>query len=713
MRNGKDRWFRKLLGFFGEKGPDKKDRSDSNRSPWEEEDSSSYSSIPLGIWSPHQVVADIYRVVGVIGRGGMGVVYLLNEWGTDRLAAAKMPAGEFIYDGSARKRFTQEAEAWTELAAHPNIVRAYDVREVDYIPCIFMEYVDGGSVDELLMNHQNGFPFEEAFKIALQTCWAMAFAHKKGHIHRDLKPANLLITADGTVKVTDFGLVKSVALNEAALKEVLDSINIPFDENPAAGMVSRDVAGTWPYMAPEQWEGKAVPAVDIYAFGITLCELFCGRRPLDLKTHPKYRQRNIYTDMQGYFYKYLHQNGEPEDPAEIRRDLPGDVRDIILKCLAKSPGKRFPDFDSVADALLIAYEKFTNGMEFPLKKPGKVELNNQQKNDRAWALIRLGMGCKSRSDLNEAMGLYGKSEKLFQELNDRYGLSACYTNMALIQKARGDYDGAMDMHKKSLEIDEELGDRAGMSRCYTNMGLILDARGDYDGAMMMHKKSLEIKEALDDLEGISNCYINIGLILDVRNNYDGAMEMYKKSLEIKKDLGDLAGMSICFSNMGNILKARSNYDSAMLMHKKSLEIREALGNRAGMSNCYTNMGAILKARGDYDGAMDMYKKSLEISESLGSRVGMSNCYTNMGLILKIRGDYNGAMEMHKKSLEIDEALGDRAGMSICYLNMGLVFEKLNERAKALDMYKRSLAVKHELGLPVPKWVPGAIKKLGG
>ena len=102
-----------------------------------------------GTWTPGRVVADIYEVVREIGRGGMGVVYLLKERGTGRAAAAKVPTGEFIANERLRKRFTREAQVWTELAAHPNIVRAYDVREVDYRPCIFMEYAEDSGKGEV------------------------------------------------------------------------------------------------------------------------------------------------------------------------------------------------------------------------------------------------------------------------------------------------------------------------------------------------------------------------------------------------------------------------------------------------------------------------------------------------------------------------------------------------------------------------------------
>jgi len=726
-----------------EREKDKRDREVNRQSPVKAAPRTPSPSVS-GEWKPGKVAADIYEVVREIGHGGMGVVYLLKERGSDRPAAAKVPLGEFIQHPQARQRFTREAQTWTELAAHPNIVRAYDVREVDYLPCIFMEYLEGGSLAKRLEASPGGLPFEEAFSAAIQTCWAMAFAHEKGQVHRDLKPANLLRTADGVVKVTDFGLVRPVTLEEAPVKQALAEAGMAFDAGLAASMTQGIAVGTYPYMAPEQWEGEATPAVDIYAFGVVLCELFCGQRPLDLRTHPKHRGKEVHPDARGYFYKQLHQEEKPLDPATLRPGLPEAVRKLILRCLEKQPEHRPASFNHIADELTTIYSKVL-GKSFPMKKPGKVELDRQQKKDRAWALIRLGFGCKFRGDAKEAISLCQESLNIFKELGDLAGMAVCYNNIGVILKERGDFNGALKQYQQSLTIREQLGDRAGMAECYNNIGVILANRGDHEGALKQYRQSLSISEELGDLAGTARCYINIGVVFMDRGDYDGALKQYQQSLAIKDELGDRAGMAGCYNNIGNILCSRGAYDDALKQHQQSLAIREQLGNRAGIAECYNNIGNILGNRGDYDGAIKHYQQSLEIEkelgdrarmatcynnigvilnkrgdyenalkqfqqslvikEELGDRAGMARCYLNIGNILKDRGDYDGALEKYGQSLKIHEELGDRAEIARCYANMGLTYELLGNKTKALQMFREMLAISKQLGMPVPEWLP--------
>jgi len=220
-----------------------------------------------GPWHIGKTVADIFEIRGVLGRGGMGVVYFAHDNATQRKVAVKVPLGKFVDDEDARKRFTREAEAWTGLI-HPHIVHAFDVRDeqsTDYRPAIFMDYCDGGSLADRISNGSR-LPVTEAMDIAIQICWAMAFAHEKGHIHRDLKPANVLLTSEGKALVTDFGLVKSLTLQDLGL----GSGRVSGADAKALASISQ-AGGTPEYMPLEQWEGKAERASDIYAFGVMLC----------------------------------------------------------------------------------------------------------------------------------------------------------------------------------------------------------------------------------------------------------------------------------------------------------------------------------------------------------------------------------------------------------------------------------------------------------
>ena len=656
----------------------------------------SSGSIGLRTWQPGKVVADIYEVVCEIGRGGMGVVYLLREVITGRPAAAKLPTGEFITDKHLRKRFTREAQVWTELAAHPNIVRAYDVQEIDYLPCLFMEYMDGGSVAERLEACRRGLPFEEAFSIAIQASLAMAFAHEKGHVHRDIKPSNLLCTRDGVVKVTDFGLVRPVTLDEETVKQNLAKLSMSFDADLAASVTQGSAAGTMPYMAPELWEGEASPAVDIYAFGVTLCELFCGQRPLDLRTRPRYRGRKIDPRVYGYLYKLLHQQEEPLDPASLRRGLPPEVRDLILQCLAKRPERRPVDFDAVAAQLVQSYKDVT-GRQFPLKRPEKVELDREQKKNRAWALIRLAEGCEFRGDLKEAMSLYQQSKCLFQEDNDRCGFAACYTGMGKILLSRGDRDTALELFQESLKIVEELHLRDQKAICYLNIGVVLHDCGDLNEARKMLQRSLAIYKELGDRHGIGDVLFNMGNLLQDRAEYDAALEKYRQSLKISEGTGARDQIAGCYNNMALIFKFRGEYDKALDLSQKALAIAESIGERNAIAGYYMSIANLLKDRGEYDKALEKYQQSLKIAEELGDRATMAGCYLGMGNYLRYREDYDGALECYQQSLKISEEIGDQSIMASCYGNRGNILEDSGDYDAALECYQHSRKIFEEIG----------------
>jgi serine/threonine-protein kinase len=192
-----------------------------------------------------------YRIEREIGRGGMAVVYAGRQEGLDRPVALKVLARHLADDAAFRDRFLREARIACRLD-HPNLVRAYDITEIDGLPCIVMELLPGDTLEGGRLTR------EEAAEVAS----ALAYAHGRGVVHRDLKPANLLRAANGTVKIADFGIAR--ALEETMVTQV------------------GTVLGTLRYLAPEQAAGSvAGPAADVYSLGVVLGELLEARSPAD------------------------------------------------------------------------------------------------------------------------------------------------------------------------------------------------------------------------------------------------------------------------------------------------------------------------------------------------------------------------------------------------------------------------------------------------
>lgn len=255
-----------------------------------------------------------YLILDELGRGGMGVVYRARQVSLGRLVALKMVLGGSHAGANDVARFRAEAEAIAHLQ-HPNIVQIFDVGDQEGLPFFSMEFVEGGSLAQRL----DGTPWPplQAARLVATLASAVESAHRRGIIHRDLKPANVLLAADGTPKITDFGLAKRT------------------DGSPPQTATGA-VLGTPSYMAPEQAHGMGRdigPPVDLYALGAILYELLTGRPPFRAATP-------LDTVLQVV-------SQDPVPPRRLQPKLPRDLETICLKCLEKAPARRYADAASL------------------------------------------------------------------------------------------------------------------------------------------------------------------------------------------------------------------------------------------------------------------------------------------------------------------------------------------------------------------------------
>jgi eukaryotic-like serine/threonine-protein kinase len=277
-----------------------------------------------------------YEVEAVLGRGGMGVVFRGRHVPLNRPVAIKMMLAGTYAGRRERERFQREAEAVARLR-HPNVVQIYDIGDVDGRPYFTMELVDGGSLAQKLAGTPQ--PALQAAKLAATLAGAVQAAHSCGIVHRDLKPGNVLLTADGTPKISDFGLARRL--------------------DDGAGVTQTAVTvGTPSYMAPEQAHGRPAtvgPAADVYALGAILYELLTGRPPFRAATAAETVQQVIFQ--------------EPAPPSRLNDKVPRDLETICLKCLEKDPRRRYCTAAELADDLL----RFQRGEPIVARRAGLVE----------------------------------------------------------------------------------------------------------------------------------------------------------------------------------------------------------------------------------------------------------------------------------------------------------------------------------------------------
>ncbi len=263
-----------------------------------------------------------YRVESLLGRGGMGEVYLAVDERLHRQVAVKVLPADSLSDETARRRFRHEALAISRLN-HPNIATVHDFDTFDGTDALVMEYVPGHTLGELIAQGQP--PLERALDLGAQMARGLAAAHRQGVVHRDLKPNNVRVTDDGQVKILDFGL---------ALRLRADTTRSRLDELTG----SATTGGTPSYMSPEQIRGEVeTPASDLFSLGLVLYELITGRHPF------------AATHQAAVLYRIA--NDEPEPPSRARPGVPPELDDLILRLLAKSPERRFSSADEVAAAL--------------------------------------------------------------------------------------------------------------------------------------------------------------------------------------------------------------------------------------------------------------------------------------------------------------------------------------------------------------------------
>ncbi len=269
-----------------------------------------------------------YVIQELLGQGGMARVYRAVDPNLDRVAAIKVIDPGVANDPEYTRRFKREAQAVAKLT-HPNIVSIYQFGSANGTLYMAMAFIDGTDVDRLLKNYRrdnHSIAPDGLLKIVGQIASALDYAHSQGVIHRDVKPGNILVTAQGRAYLTDFGLVRDLAI-------------------PTLG----EIFGSPHYISPEQAlnSAKAAPQSDLYSLGVVIYEIVAGRLPFD---HPQPNEIAL-----------MHIQQPPPPPRRFNPTLPAAIEGVIMKALAKKASDRYQSGAELFNALRQAVKSSSGG----------------------------------------------------------------------------------------------------------------------------------------------------------------------------------------------------------------------------------------------------------------------------------------------------------------------------------------------------------------
>ena len=377
--------------------------------------------------------------------GGMGEVWRVKHTGWGVPLAMKLPQAQSFLAEEQKEVFTRECETWINLGRHPHIVACYYVREVDGTPAIFAEWLDGGSLKDVI---ENGSLYaggeREALKrildLAIQCARGLDYAHAQGLIHKDVKPANLLLSQDGTLKVADFGL--------AGARTILTLTG------GREGTMVSDSGGYTPlYCSPEQWNGRTLTRrTDLWSWAVCLLEMFLGK-------HPWYNGAVAGYACDDYFER------------ELKVPLPEDLKNLLRRCFTENEAERPHDFALLDAELLAIYQKET-GLPYPRPLVQTSATTADSLNNRALSFLDLGKTeeaakCWAQAlaiDPGHADSLYNRSLHLWQsaKIDDVEAIRRVESNaagadyhLALLHIARSDAGRAAAHLNRAKEAEGE------------------------------------------------------------------------------------------------------------------------------------------------------------------------------------------------------------------------------------------------------------------
>lgn len=642
-----------------------------------------------------------YRLVRLLGEGGMGVVYLADRTDIGGQVAIKLLRDAWL-SPMRRRRFVLEELTLAQLN-HPSIARIYDAGTLeDGTPWFVMEFAEGVPLTEHRANL--GKPLRDVVRVFERVCEAVAFAHSHAIIHRDLKPSNILVNAAGEVKLLDFGIAKQLNEAERKLDSTITGLRLL----------------TLKYAAPEQLSGDAVGLyTDAYALGVLLYELIAGRLP----------HRTHAGDGEDAVERWASERPSAvvrrEQPAmrnQLSRDEWADLDLIVLKAMDPDSARRYGNADTLlrdVTALLEGTPIEARRSDWPYMLSKFVHRNKRLLMMAAAALLaitatiafytmrltRARDAAVRQAARAERMQQF--TENLFQGGDPSAGPAADLSVVALLDRGRNEAAGLQADPQAQADMQETLGG------IYQKLGRLDVADPLLNSAFEREKQLLGANDPKT-----ARSLAAVSLLRKDQGRLPEAESMARQALAVERGARSAAPKDIADAELalGTILEVKGNYPEAQSLLEGALRLEGSAGEDARRAQILTELANVQFYQGHYDASRGLNEQALALNRKLygEQHPAVADGLNNLGAIASNRGDYPAAEAYYREAVSISEKwygmVHPEVAANLTALAQVLTTEKRFDEATAL--LQRALAIQQHQPGPVRATVGTALNQLG-